>query len=422
MSVFRATDGKGNVINFNPVPLEFATPGTPYLDLYSMANALFGSESLLLQRFDIHSMEIPLYAEYADSVDHILRCLFRSVLRRDIEVAYSKNTDHWQVPVSKFLRTSQEKDGCTCLFSTGIDSYSTILTAASQFKRLKGCFVSHNDMPNLRGLENDFAQHLSASKGTEVIRINAANHGQFIRRSRGVFYLLYGMLLGNDKVIMGEAGVTMYQPRFTILDEVTITAHPGLVTLVSELTKGVLSAKPRVILPCENMTKAEVVAACPSSAMMASTFSCSGTTMFATSDAAHCGSCFSCIVRRLAFMVSGVQDCFYPQDIGSWNISRSALDNIVHLMHFSATFAFDSDALPRYAMETIRDYGKEDLFRRFALDNLAGLLLLSEREGFGGALSKMRERSRACTDDSVLRERIEVVRSRTAHMDFEKTT
>ena len=61
------------------------------------------------------------------------------------------------------------------------------------------------------------------------------------------------------------------------------------------------------------------------------------------------------------------------------------------------------------------------MFERFALDNLAGLMLLSERGGINSALGLMRETSRRRLDDAVLRERIAVVRSGQARMDFRKT-
>jgi hypothetical protein len=416
----KATDSSGNTWNIAPVPLEFAPPSSAHVDLFSVANALFGCESLILQGHALTSVEIPLYGDYAASLDVPLQRMFELVLDRPVRIAFTGNTEGRQLPLSAAYGGEPLTDGYTCLFSTGTDSYSTILNAAAQFRNLKGCFVSHNDLRSLRGLGNDFAEHLSSQKGIEVARINAAEHGQYIRRSRGVFYVLYGLLLGTKNVIMGETGVTMYQPKFTLLDEVTITAHPLLLSLVADLTRKILGEKPKIILPCESLTKAEVVAACPERGMLAATFSCSGTTMFATSEGANCGTCFSCIVRRLAFLVCGEQDCFYPYDVTGAGAREQALDNILHLLRFSVDYARDRDAVPWYTQEILKRYGRTDLFERFALDNLAGLMLLSERGGINSALGLMREVSRRKVDDSLLRERIEVVRSRAVKMNFRK--
>jgi hypothetical protein len=386
--------------------------------VFAIANALFGCESLILQRNALTSVEIPLYGEYDGSLDEVLQRLFELVLDRPLRVVFTQNMEDRQLPLSPINGAETLTDGYTCLFSTGTDSYSTILNATSQLKDVRGCFVSHNDLMKLRGLGNAFAQQLSSQKGIEITRINASEHGQAIRRSRGAFYVLNGLLLGTKNVIMGETGVTMYQPRFTLLDEVTITAHPQLLSLVADMTRKVLGEKPKIVLPCESLTKAEVVAACPEKGMLASTFSCSGTTMFATSEGANCGTCFSCIVRRLAFLVCGEQDCFYPYDVTGANASQQALDNIIHLLRFSIDYARDRDAVPWYTQEILKQYGRSELFERFAFDNLAGLMLLSERGGINSALALMREISRRKVDDSMLHERVEVVRSRAAKMDF----
>ena len=421
MPTSRATDNSGNSWNIAPVPLEFAPPSGAHVDLFSIANALFGCESLILQGHALVSVEIPLHGDYGSSIDEPLQRMFELVLDRPVRISFTENTEGRQLPLSSIYGGETLTDGYTCLFSTGTDSYSTILNAAGQFKNLRGCFVSHNDLRNLRGLGNDFSEYLSTHRRIEITRVNAAEHGQHIRRSRGVFYVLYGLLLGTQNVIMGETGVTMYQPRFTLLDEVTITAHPLLLSLVADLTRKVLGEKPRIILPCESLTKAEVIAACPDRGMLAATFSCSGTTMFATSEGANCGTCFSCIVRRLAFLVCGEQDCFYPYDVTGGTASQQSLDNIIHLLRFSVDYARDRDAVPWYTQEILKKYGRAELFERFALDNLAGLMLLSERGGINSALGQMREISRRRVDDAILRERIAVVRSRQARMDFGKT-
>ena len=416
MPTSRATDATGNAWDIT-VPLEFAPPSPSHVDLFAIANALFGCEGLVLQGHALKSVEIPLYGGYSDALGEQLGRLFELVMDRPLRMSFRGNEEEWQPPISDYFKEKEPMDGYTCLFSTGTDSYSTILNAASEFRNLRGCFVSHNDLLKLRGLGNRFARQLS-QKEIEVFRINAPEHGQHIRRSRGVFYVLYGVLLGENNVIMGETGATMYQPKFSVLDEVTKTAHPLLLSLESDITRQVLGKKPKIVLPCENMTKAEVVAASPERSQLTTTFSCSGTTMFATSEGANCGTCFSCIVRRLAFLVSGVRDCYYSYEITGVNVALRALDNIVHLLRFSVDYLHDQGAVPWYTQEILKWYGKRDLIERFALDNLAGLMLLTERGKTNSTLAKMRDVSQHWIDDRDLRERIEIVRSGKMKMNF----
>ncbi|MGA2877003.1 MAG: hypothetical protein ABSE82_15910, partial [Nitrososphaerales archaeon] len=387
------------------------------VDLYAIANAIFGCETLVLERHDVRRITIPCYNGYPNKLIQKLTALFQLVLDRPVEVTLGENKEPF---LFTFMGDRPLASNYTCLFSTGIDSYSAILNAHEKLKMVRGAFVSHRDFRKLKGLCNQFSDHLDGENGIRIDKIDAIDHGQFIRRSRGAFYLIYGLMLENKNVIMGEAGVTMYQPKLTLLDSVTITAHPALLGLVSDVVGIVLGERPNLILPCENMTKAEVVSNCHDDAWIKKTFSCSGTTRFATeAGAANCGTCFSCIIRRLAVEVSGKQDCKYAFDITS-DTSRKAYDNILHLLHFSLGMLSDREAIHWYTMEILERYNKVDLFERFAMDNLAGLMLMSDAGKLNNVLAKMRDISVHRVDDSMLRERIEVVRNYQVMMDFSK--
>jgi hypothetical protein len=186
--------------------------------------------------------------------------------------------------------------------------------------------------------------------------------------------------------------------------------------MVGQITKEIVGEKPRIIRPFENMTKAEVVASCPDKEWIKKTFSCSSTTRFAMEEGgANCGTCFACIVRRLAVLVSGADDCEYAYPL----TSQKALDNAVQLLRFSLDFLSDRDAIPWYTLDTLKFYEKGDLFERFALDNLAGLMLLSGQGGINPVLGKIRD---LCTQrkipDAVLRGRVDIVRSKKVNADY----
>ena len=80
----------------------------------------------------------------------------------------------------------------------------------------------------------------------------------------------------------------------------------------------------------------------------------------------------------------------------------------------------DREAIHWYTMEILERYNKVDLFERFAMDNLAGLMLMSDAGKLNNVLAKMRDISVHRVDDSMLRERIEVVRNNQVMMDFSK--
>jgi hypothetical protein len=384
------------------------------IDLWSVANGLFGCETLVRTNKKVEGIEIPLYLEYDSRLQSTLEAMLRFIVEQPIEVAFTQNSKSIQ---STLIPETVEpfSEGYACLFSTGLDSYSVFLNAAIEFKDLTACFVDHNDFRKLRALSRTFSEHLKTRTGTSLQRVHAPDHGSYMRRSRGVFYVMAGLLLGKKNLIVGETGVTMYQPKFTLLDRITVTTHPKLLQMTGLVTKEILGEKPRIIRPSENMTKAEIAACCPDKESIKLTFSCS-TTRFATEkDVANCGTCFACIVRRFAVLVSGVEDCDYAHRIAS----ISAIDNAVQLLRFSIDFLSNREAIPWYTREIVESYEKTDLFERFAQDNLAGLMLESERGSVNPVLTKIREvGKRAGISDNMLRERINIVRTEKTKMNF----
>ncbi|MGI0134017.1 MAG: hypothetical protein ACREBW_03555, partial [Candidatus Micrarchaeaceae archaeon] len=55
----------------------------------------------------------------------------------------------------------------------------------------------------------------------------------------------------------------MYQPKLAPFDTVTMTTHPFVLRKVKSVLRLILGRDVQLVLPYENMTKSEVVAASP---------------------------------------------------------------------------------------------------------------------------------------------------------------
>ena len=137
-------------------------------------------------------------------------------------------------------------------------------------------------------------------------------------------------------------------------------------------------------------------------------------TSFADSKAPHCGSCYGCVVRRLPIEVTGVTDRKYRME----GLSGEGADNTAHLIRLSAEFLSDSQSLPQYTKRIIEEYHKENLFECFALDNLSGFMLRSERRTDNLLQGRLMELVLHAVDREELEERIETVRDHKLKPNF----
>jgi hypothetical protein len=230
-----------------------------------------------------------------------------------------------------------------------MDSTSGILAAHKRLP-VKGVMTLHPDFPNLT---------------------SSIQNGTMNRLTRGIFYVANAALFHTRNIIVPEVGPMMYQPRFTLLDEIARTTDTLLLVKAKEIVRLITAQRINLIKPSENLTKAEARRASPQADILSETTSCVST-MFISSIEPHCGSCYGCVVRRLAFSVLGLKDRAYWKT----GFTGEGADNTAHLIRFLLDFLVSPESVPWYTMENIRRYHKEDLFRRFALDNLAGLILL----------------------------------------------
>ena len=225
-------------------------------------------------------------------------------------------------------------------------------------------------------------------------------------------------MLGNTNIIISEIGPTMYQPRFTLLDEVSLTTHPFVLTLAKKIAEQILNVKISVIKPNENLTKVEVAMSIKNDNYIRLSCSCRRT-RFANSKKPNCGMCYGCVIRRFGLAVAGVEVSTYKnEDMVSTKLE--SFDEVLQLLKFSMDFLEDREKMPRYQIENIRRYKKEDVFERFSYDNLAGLWLSNQRSKLKyPVFQKMLEMSYEIASKEKLEERIATVREERLKSDFD---
>ena len=372
------------------------------------ANKMFEAEEAIISGANIEHIEIPAYGSYDHSlVDH-LESAFEFLFNKRVQVSFVANSQERLFPNAEEGHDALS-DAYTCLFSLGLDSFSGITNAAGHYEDMIGAFISHADQGNLVPLLTKFQRGPLNQAGVKVKRIRAIEHGHFMRRSRGIFYILIALTLGRKNILVCDIGPTMYPTPFTVLDELTVTTHPKMLEYAKLISSDILGQEVRILTPNEDLTKAEVAAACQSKSFIKKTFSCTRTS-FANSRIPNCGTCYSCIVRRLGALVGGVVDSKYRNDFTTIANRTGAYDNILQLLRFSIDFLDNPERVPWYTLEVPRAYRKLELFERFALDNMAGLKILDDTMDLSSPLVKIRSLAHSVVMEEQLEERIAAVR------------
>jgi len=103
-----------------------------------------------------------------------------------------------------------------------------------------------------------------------------------------------------------------------------------------------------------------------------------------------------------------------------WSTDEKNIDNVIQLVRFSFDYVANQDSMPWYALDSVKKNRKEDLFHRFALDNLAGLLLMKRQgEEIAPALEKLLTLALESISRDILEERISEVRDQTPQLDYD---
>jgi 7-cyano-7-deazaguanine synthase in queuosine biosynthesis len=310
------------------------------------------------------------------TIGQLIHELLIFVLVEDIEVEFQAE----QIKQNNSDGKDEERSVSNiCLFSGGTDSYSGILLTQELLGELEGVFCAHTDQARIIHIVANLQRKILHKKGIDVVKvlvpsIEARGYAQL----RGFLYLLaataVAQKLDSERIIVTECGPTMYQPRFSPVDSITMTTHPFVVRTAAQVASLLLHRELKVITPFENLTKAEVIAICPEKEGLKYTHSCI-TQRFGNHD----GTCYGCVIRRLATIAAGVKDVRYNKNPISDSGARAG--NLYSLLTFCYEILTGFNEMEEYETGIINTYGKRDLFRRFALDNFAAIQrLLSDNK------------------------------------------
>lgn len=402
-----ATRRKGSIVSFHGES-EFLKQPEFFLerDLLKIAFGLFEAEKRFKESGKIGRIVLPLSKNTLQKIDQkklkeILRELFLLILLEKVSIEIRPVDDVNPAAQRKFRFARKD---AIVLFSAGVDSYCGIKMAERRYKKLLGVFVAHNDQSRIIHIVNMMKRRIR----TEIRTIYAPGMGSTgYSQLRGFLYILsagvYASVCKARDILVTECGPTMYQPMFSVYDSITYTTHPYVLKAAADILDLMFPSKVNIVIPFEDLTKAEVIS---NSGIkdFSMTHSCI-TQMFGDHD----GTCFGCVLKRFACLVAGVRDVDYRVDVFN---PRQNQDNLLNLLMFSADLRRDPDGMLAFQTEKIREFGKEDLFQRYALDNLAGLML--------GVSAKHPLRRRFVSGEAALRQRIKTVRKRVKKPDFGK--
>jgi hypothetical protein len=350
-------------------------------DLLTIGTAIFNIEAAFKLGHRPEKVVLPLSQETLVRIDRDrlageLEDLLLNVLIEDVQIRFRAAKRPRRKSSYRSVPGACES---VCLFSGGVDSYSGILNSALHYPELVGVSVVHGDQAWGSKIIDRVTGYIQRSHPIPIYKLYAPPMmSRGYSQLRGFLYGLFGgimvSLVKARNLVITEVGPTMYQPRFSPFDSVTMTTHPFVLTKVNRVLDLVLGRHITLVLPYENMTKAEVVAASPLQDGLPLTHSCISL-RFGRND----GSCFGCIVRRLGFLVAGVTDVSYTTD----PLGRSGpnADNLASLLRFCHDVLFDYQAMPSSSKENIESFQKRDLFRRFALDTFAALYVYRAEKG-----------------------------------------
>jgi 7-cyano-7-deazaguanine synthase in queuosine biosynthesis len=341
------------------------------INAFIIGSSIFETEQRL-RLGQVDRVIIPLYQ--ANKTTYDLRAISKLIhelliftVVEDIEIEFR--------PMKTQLSLNYPSPECSirsvCLFSGGTDSYAGVLLAKEVLGDIKSVFCAHGDQARIIRIVQDLRRKILERKGIDLVKIGVPKiEAKGYAQLRGFLYLLAATAVahqfGSEQIVVTECGPTMYQPKFSPLDSVTMTTHPFVVRTAAQVARLLLHRELNIITPFENLTKAEVIAISPEKQGLKHTHSCI-TQRFGTHD----GTCYGCVIRRLATIATGVEDVRYNKNPISDSKARAG--NLYALLSFCREILTSFDEMEEYEAGLIHTYGKRDLFGRFALDNFAAI-------------------------------------------------
>ncbi len=399
-------------------------------DLLWLATGLLKLEEILEEKRVRPNLELEVVVSdpgvWEDSADTLGEILHLA-MARDFDVRFVEGRG--AIAAQEESLPSRES---VVLFSGGVDSLTGALLAKEVSDRVAGLYVGHvaSLTPVVERLERD----VLGPAGVPVWKVHMRRTKEILHQMRGFAYAACGLvaacLAEATSLEISECGVTMYQPALLPNDIVTLTTHPDLLRRAQLMARAVLARSSGIREPFENMTKAEMMAWCPQPQLLGETQSCVSS-RFANAALSHCGKCWGCLIKRASALVAGVREPGWAQDVLALDLGTKAGRRIEETISGSSCtdlfLLLDlarktlDDNLPWWTQTKIDEFGKQDLFRRFALDIFAALHLLYGGSGPGRnryAARTYRDALRAGTVTAdVLENRIGEVRGRTRRPD-----
>jgi 7-cyano-7-deazaguanine synthase in queuosine biosynthesis len=328
----------------------------------------------------ISEIRIPLYAPTDLGYDTVrlaslLSELFLFAFARSVTISFPTRP----IQGALALVAASDTNDAVCLFSGGVDSYAGILHAAREYHSVAGVFCAHSDQSKMiatvRRLEGRLLRRPNVT--LEELRVPPLGVRGYVQLRGFLYMVAAGSVLAKTRastLLVTECGPTMFQPRFSPLDSVTMTTHPEILRLARECLTLLLRREVRVATPQAQLTKAEVMASSPEKDGLRRTHSC-----ISQRFGDHDGTCYGCVIRRLAAIAADVDDVRYRRN-PLWD-ERAHGGNLLELLRFSADLLINPDRLEDFQLRHLTTLGVDDLFRRFALDNLAALYRIDARGG-----------------------------------------
>ncbi len=328
----------------------------------------------------ITDVEIPLYAPVDLGYDlaalaSVLSELFLLALARTVRISFIAR----RAQGSLLPPDEEYSSEVACLFSGGVDSYAGILRASQTYDSVAGIFCAHSDQSKMIAAVRHLGPRLRrlGNVTLEEVRVPSLGKRGYVQLRGFLYIVAAGPAVAKSRagtLLVTECGPTMFQPRFSPLDSVTMTTHPDIVRLAHKCLMVLLRREIGILTPHAHLTKAEVISQSPEKTGLRHTHSCI-TQRFGDHD----GTCYGCVIRRLAATAAGIKDVRYRRN-PLWD-ERANGGNLLELLRFSADLLISRDRLQDFQIRHVSAFNAWDLFYRFALDNFAAVRSINSRGG-----------------------------------------
>jgi len=356
-------------------------------------------------------------AAASNTLNNVALTIFSKNIQFDFEPHGGYQTDFYQ---------ENAEYEAVCLFSGGADSFVGVLDANEQYNSIVALNIKHARSTTPQKYVECLNRNVLNPEGIPFNAIDVSNQiGKGYSQTRGLLYQtcagIEAVRYSAKTIVLSECGTTMYQPSFGIFDRVTYTSDPMVQKASLRLIRNYLDCNLTITTPYENNTKSEMFSSSKRKNELRNTFSC-----ISSRFRGNLGCCYGCAIRRIGFLVSGIEDSQYHYDLFSiaddsrlhryGRIKGNVrITEFLELMRFCFDLLTDYESIDPVKRKRIDHYHKQDLFRRFALDTFASLHILSNYD-----ITKINPRINAAYRDALnyisedeLNARIDYVRNMT---------